>query len=92
MPKRPEEKFFLAARLRALREQVNLTQEAFAEQIGFSYKVYQSIEARRRWNLRMATILRFAAAHGLTLSALLSSKTPTSKLAGPKARIKRKLR
>jgi len=76
----PEEKFFLAARLRVLREQTGLTQEAFAERIGISYKVYQSIEARRRWNLRLTTILRFADSHGLTLTQLFSAKTPQSRL------------
>ncbi len=80
MSKLPEEKDFLAVRLRALREQAGLSQEAFTERIGFSYKVYQSIEARRRWNLRMTTILRFAEAHGLSLSELFSAKMPKSKL------------
>jgi len=80
MSKRPKEALFLAKRLRALREQAGLTQERFAEQAGLSYKVYQSYEAGRRWNLRLKTVIKLAAIHGLTLSSLFSSKTPRSKL------------
>ena len=80
MSKRPSEALFLAKRLRALREQSGLTQEAFAEHAGLSYKMYQSFEAGRRWNLRMSTVLKLATIHGLTLSALFSSKTPKTKL------------
>jgi transcriptional regulator with XRE-family HTH domain len=80
MPKLPEERTFLAVRLRLLREQTGLTQEAFAEQSGISYKVYQSIEAGRRWNLRMATVLKLAAIHRLTLSEFFAAKTPKTKL------------
>lgn len=82
MSKLPEEKVFLGKRLRALREQNGLTQEAFAEKIRFSYKVYQSIEAGRRWNLRMATILRFAAAYGITLSQMFALRTPKTDIKG----------
>lgn len=89
MPKLTGEKGFLASRLRQLREQTGLTQEAFAEKIGFSYKVYQSIEACRRWNLRMATIIRFARAHGITLSELFAVKLPKSKLS-PKSALTKK--
>ena len=80
MPKRPDEALFLAHRLRALREQVGMTQEGFAEQAGISYKVYQSYEAGRRWNVRMSTVIRLAGIHGLTLSGLFSSRTPKTKL------------
>jgi len=80
MPKRPKEALFLAKRLRALREQAGLSQERFAEHAGISYKMYQSFEAGRRWNLRISTILKLAEIHGLTLSSLFSSKTPRSKL------------
>ena len=80
MPKRPREALFLAQRLRALRVQSRLTQEGFAERAGISYKVYQSYEAGRRWNLRLSTILKLAGIHGLTLSSLFSSKMPRSNL------------
>ena len=80
MPKRPPEALFLAQRLRTLREQAGFTQEGLAEHAGISYKMYQSYEAGRRWNLRLSSILKLAAIHGLTLSSLFSSKTPRSKL------------
>jgi transcriptional regulator with XRE-family HTH domain len=80
MSKRPEEALFLAKRLRALRKQAGLSQEGLAEHAGISYKMYQSYEAGRRWNLRLSSILKLAAIHGLTLSSLFSSKTPRSKL------------
>jgi len=80
MSKRPQEALFLAKRLRALRKQAGLTQEGLAEHAGISYKMYQSYEAGRRWNLRLSTILMLAGIHGLTLSSLFSSKTPRSNL------------
>ena len=83
MPKRPAEALFLAKRLRALREKAGFTQEGFAEHAGISYKMYQSFEAGRRWNLRMSTVLKLAAIHGLSLSALFSSKTPKTNLTKP---------
>jgi DNA-binding XRE family transcriptional regulator len=80
MSKRPKEADFLAGRLRALREQAGMTQEAFAEQAGISYKVYQSFEAGRRWNLEMKTVIKLAGIHGLTLSELFAAKTSRTKL------------
>ena len=80
MPKRPQEALFLAKRLRALRKQAGLSQEGLAEHAGISYKMYQSFEAGRRWNMRISTILKLAAIHGLTLSSLFSSKTPKTNL------------
>jgi len=80
MSKGHPEQNFLADRFRALREQTEMTQEGFAESIGMSYKVYQSIEAGRRWNLRMTTIFALATAHGLTLQELFAKKVPKSKL------------
>ena len=73
---RPPEAMFLARRLRALREQAGLTQEGFAEQAGISYKVYQSFEAGRRWNLEMKTVLKLAEIHHLTLSELFAKNIP----------------
>jgi DNA-binding XRE family transcriptional regulator len=80
MPKRPQEADFLAKRLRALREQAGLTQEAFAEHAGVSYKVYQSFEAGRRWNMEMRTVIKLAGIHGVPLSALFAVRTPKTKL------------
>jgi transcriptional regulator with XRE-family HTH domain len=80
MSKRPKEAEFLAKRLRTLREQARFTQEGFAEYAGISYKVYQSIEAGRRWNLRMKSILNLAGIHGLTLSELFAARIPKTKL------------
>jgi DNA-binding XRE family transcriptional regulator len=80
MAKRPKEADFLAKRLRALREQTGMTQESFAEHAGVSYKVYQSFEAGRRWNLEMKTVLKLAGIHGLTLSELFANRTVKTKL------------
>ena len=57
-----------------------MTQEAFAEHAGISYKVYQSFEAGRRWNLEMKTVIKLAEMHGLGLSELFDVKTLKSKL------------
>jgi DNA-binding XRE family transcriptional regulator len=80
---RPKEALFLAKRLRALREQAGMTQEAFAEHAGISYKVYQSFEAGRRWNLEMKTVIKLAGIHGLSLSDLFAVKVRRSTLKAP---------
>jgi len=80
MAKRPKEADFLAKRLRALREQAGLTQEGFAERAGISYKVYQSFEAGRRWNLEMKTVIKLAEIHRLSLSELFAARTPKTEL------------
>jgi transcriptional regulator with XRE-family HTH domain len=80
MSKRPREALFLAVRLRVLREQTGLSQEGFAEHAGISYKMYQSFEAGRRWNLRINTIIKLAGIHGLGLAHFFSARTPKSKL------------
>ena len=80
MPKDSFPNTFLAKRLRELRLKTGFTQEGFAEHAGISYKVYQSIEAGRRWNLRMKTVIGMAAIHGLTLPQLFSEKLPKTKL------------
>jgi len=69
---------YIARRLRALREQLGLTQEEFAEASATNYKVYQSMEAARRWNLRWSTILRLAELHGLSVSQFFSRRVPRS--------------
>lgn len=61
----------LLKRLRELRLRKGLTQEAFAEQAGFSYKYYQAVEAGRKRDLRLSTLERLAEAHGMELWQLL---------------------
>ena len=55
----------LLRRLRDLRVQAGLTQEQFAESSGISYKYYQAIEAGRKRDLRLSTVIRLARAHGI---------------------------
>jgi transcriptional regulator with XRE-family HTH domain len=57
-----------------LRQSKELTQEAFAESAGLSYKYYQAMEAGRKPALRLSTLERLAEAHGLEVCELLSLK------------------
>ena len=66
----------LLARLQALRIARGLTQEAFAEVAGFSYKYYQAVEAGRKRDLRLSTLERLARAHRLEVWQLLAPATP----------------
>lgn len=61
----------LLGRLKALRIESGLTQEEFAEKSGISYKYYQAVEAGRKKDLRLSTLDRLAAAHGLESWQLL---------------------
>lgn len=61
----------LIDRIRQLREQRGLTQEAFAEEAQISYKYYQAIEAGRKVDLRLSTLERLAHAHNLEAWELL---------------------
>ena len=61
----------LLSRLRDLRTRRGLTQEQFAEQSGISYKYYQAIEAGRKRDLRLSTLIRLAAAHDMKLWQLV---------------------
>ena len=79
MSELPADADFIARRLRALREQLGSTQEEFAEAAGINYKVYQSMEAARRWNLRWSTILRLAELHGCSVSQFFSTAVPRSR-------------
>lgn len=69
----------LLARLRQLRELRGLSQEAFAELSGISYKYYQAVEAGRKRELRLSTLERLAAAYGLEVFQLLAPDLPPSK-------------
>jgi len=62
----------LLNRLRELRLGKGLTQEEFAERSGISYKYYQAVEAGRKRDLRLSTLVRLAAAHGLEPWQLLA--------------------
>jgi transcriptional regulator with XRE-family HTH domain len=66
----------LLARIKALRKLHGLTQEAFAEKSGISYKYYQAIEAGRKCDLRLSTLERLANAYGIALWQLFSPALP----------------
>ena len=62
----------LLKRLRELRVGKGLTQEEFAERSAISYKYYQAVEAGRKRDLRLSTLVRLAAAHDLEPWQLLA--------------------
>jgi transcriptional regulator with XRE-family HTH domain len=66
----------LLKRLRELRRRHALSQEAFAERAGMSYKYYQAVEAGRKPNLRLSTLEKLAAPYGLEVWQLLSPSMP----------------
>ena len=55
----------LMVRVRQLREKRGLTQEAFAEQAGLTYKHYQAVEAGRKIDMRISTLEKLAKGLGL---------------------------
>ncbi len=57
-----------------------MTQEAFAERAGMSYKYYQAVEAGRKVELRFSTVERLAAAYGIEVWELLAPQTPEVRL------------
>ena len=61
----------LLARVRALREALGLSQEAFAERAGLKYKHYQAVEAGRKLDFKFSTLEKIAVACGMTLTQLL---------------------
>lgn len=66
----------LLARVKQRREELGLTQEAFAERAGLGYKYYQSVEAGRRRDIRLSTIEKLAKACDLELWELLNVDAP----------------
>lgn len=74
----------LIDRIRQLREQRGLTQEAFAEEAAISYKYYQAIEAGRRPDLRLSTLERLAKAHRMEVWELLRAPAQTAHRTGAK--------
>jgi transcriptional regulator with XRE-family HTH domain len=65
----------LLARVKALREALGLSQEAFAERAGLKYKHYQSIEAGRKVDIRLSTLEKLAKACRLELRELVDFRT-----------------
>lgn len=55
----------LLDRVRKLREAHELSQEAFAERAGLKYKHYQAVEAGRKPNIQLCTLVKMAKALGL---------------------------
>jgi transcriptional regulator with XRE-family HTH domain len=55
----------LMERVKRLRENLGLTQEAFAERAGLKYKHYQAVEAGRKANIQFSTLLKLAEACGV---------------------------
>lgn len=71
----------LLARIRALREARGLTQESFAERAGLTYKHYQQVEAGRKSDVRLSTLLKMADGLGLRLSELADFDLPPAAVA-----------
>ena len=76
----------LIQRLRDLREANGLTQEAFAEMAGISYKYYQAVEAGRKRELRLSTLERLARAYGIAVWELLAPPMPKARFSGASKR------
>ena len=66
----------LMARVKQCREASGLTQEKFAERAGLDYKYYQHIEAGRKPNLGMETLLKLAKGCQLELRELFDFSAP----------------
>jgi transcriptional regulator with XRE-family HTH domain len=76
----------LLKRLRELRRRHGLSQEAFAEKAGMSYKYYQAVEAGRKRNLRLSTLEKLAAAYHIEVWQLLSPMPPKKTAVSTKRR------
>ena len=72
----------LLARIKQLREAKGLTQESFAEKAGLAYKYYQHVEAGRRRDIRLSTLIKMADGLGLKLSELVDFEAAPLALAG----------
>lgn len=71
----------LLARVRALREALGLSQEAFAERAGLKYKHYQAIEAGRKLDFKFSTLEKMAKGCGVRLADLLDFESTPSAVA-----------
>lgn len=63
------------ARVKALRQALGLSQEAFAERAGLKYKHYQAVEAGRKTEIHLSTVEKMAQACGLEPAELLDFTT-----------------
>jgi transcriptional regulator with XRE-family HTH domain len=70
----------LTSRLKQLRQAHDLTQEAFAELAGISYKYYQQVETGRKPDLRLSTLERLAHAYGVEVYELLAPAVPKTRV------------
>lgn len=75
----------LLARVRELREARGLSQEAFAERAGLKYKHYQAVEAGRKPNIQLSTLVKMAKALGLEPWELLNFDAPLPAVAEDRA-------
>ena len=71
----------LVARVKQIRRARGLTQEQFAELADLDPKYYQHVEAGRKPNPEMETLLKLAKGCGLKLHKLLDFDTPPMVLA-----------
>jgi transcriptional regulator with XRE-family HTH domain len=72
------------ARVKQIRQAYGLTQEQFAERAGLDYKYYQHVEAGRRPNLGLETLLKLSKGCGLELRQLFDFDAPPLVIAEPK--------
>jgi len=61
----------LQMRIRALRKAHGLTQEVFAERAGLTYKHYQHVEAGRKFDIQLSTLIKIAQGLDLSLRELV---------------------
>ena len=73
----------LLARVKEIRVAFGLSQEAFAERAGLKYKYYQHLEAGRKRDVRLSTLLKLAKACRLELWDLLNFQAEPAILAEP---------
>jgi len=71
----------LLARIRELREARGLSQETFAEHAGLKYKHYQAVEAGRKPNIQLPTLIKIAKALSLEPWELLNFDAAPAALA-----------
>jgi transcriptional regulator with XRE-family HTH domain len=79
----------LLTRLKQLRAKHGLSQEAFAELAGMSYKHYQALEAGRKQEVRFSTLVRVAETYGIEVYELLAPKLPQTNLKKTFVRLRR---
>ena len=77
----------LMARVKALRQALGLSQEAFAERAGLKYKHYQAVEAGRKTEIHLSTVEKLAKACGLELRELLDFDAAPLALAEDPAKV-----